>query len=371
MIESIILNKQVNRIWILGDMHLGVRSNSLEWLNIQKDFYENQFIPHLKKHYKDGDILVQVGDAFDNRQSINLRVLHYAVDLFERLGEILPVHIIAGNHDIWAKSSNEVSSIDSLKWIPNIQVHKEPIEYKWGNKKVLLMPWRRDVEHEIETLSEYTQSNILFCHSEVRGISLNAKVKNIHGMDVSSYKKYDRVYSGHIHYRQLKDNVHMVGTPYELTRSDSGNTKGFDIVDLSTMENTFIENIVSPKFLRYYLTDLYYINLGEFKSRIKNNFVDLYVPSSTAITTRLGKLINKIQGISRKIEPNIYDEDSFIDKDLYDMDDIDDMYKNYNILHLCNMYADGMSYDKEVINDIKEKLKNLHDICINKYKDNE
>ena len=140
MIDPKVLEKPVNRIWILGDMHLGVRSNSLEWLQTQKDFYENQFIPTLKRDVKEGDILVQVGDAFDNRQSINLRVLHYAVDLFERLGEILPVHVICGNHDIWAKKSNDVSSIDSLKWIPNVAVYKEPKELKWGGKKVLLMP---------------------------------------------------------------------------------------------------------------------------------------------------------------------------------------------------------------------------------------
>ena len=48
MIDPKILNKPVKRIWILGDMHLGVRSNSMEWLDIQKDFYENVFIPTLK-----------------------------------------------------------------------------------------------------------------------------------------------------------------------------------------------------------------------------------------------------------------------------------------------------------------------------------
>ena len=71
MIADKDLKKPVKRVWILGDLHFGVRSNSVEWLNIQKDFFENVFIPNLKKHYKPGDVLVQVGDTFDNRQSIN------------------------------------------------------------------------------------------------------------------------------------------------------------------------------------------------------------------------------------------------------------------------------------------------------------
>jgi DNA repair exonuclease SbcCD nuclease subunit len=367
MISNENIKKPVKRIWVLGDMHLGVRSNSLEWLEIQKDFYENKFIPTLKKHVKEGDILVQVGDAFDNRQSINLRVLHYAVDLFERLGKILPVHVICGNHDIWAKKSNEVSSIDSLKWIPNVQVYKKPKLYTWNKKKVLLMPWRRDSNHETETLAKYPNANIVFCHSEVSGVKLNSKVKNNEGTDTNSYKNYDAVYSGHIHYRQNKGKLRLVGTPYELTRSDSGNTKGFDLVNLETMEETFFENNISPKFVKFYLTSLYSVTLGEFKEKIKNNFVDLYVPSNIATTSALGRLINKVQKIGRKIEPNIYEQDTFLDKDLYDMDEIEDMYKNYNILHLCNLYVDGMTDDDEMKQKIKSKLKSLHDLCVYNY----
>ena len=146
MIDHKILAQPVKRVWILGDMHMGIRANSMEWLQIQEDFYENVFIPALKKHVQPGDVLVQVGDAFDNRQSINLKVLHYTVNLFERLGEILPTHVIVGNHDIWAKKSNDVSAIDSIKWIPNVHVYKEPVEYTWADKKILLMPWKNYID---------------------------------------------------------------------------------------------------------------------------------------------------------------------------------------------------------------------------------
>jgi DNA repair exonuclease SbcCD nuclease subunit len=367
MIDSTILNKPVKRIWILGDMHLGVRSNSMEWLDIQKDFYENLFIPTLQKNVREGDILVQVGDAFDNRQSINLKVLNYAVDLFERLGEILPTHVICGNHDIWAKKSNDVTSIDSLKWIPNVAIYKDPELFNWGGKKVLLMPWRRDAAHEAETLAEYPTANIVFCHSEVKGIKLNSKVTNDHGSDSQSFDRYDAVYSGHIHYRQKKGKLRMVGTPYQLTRSDANNAKGFDLVNLEDMSETFFENNISPKFIKTYLTGLYNVPLGEFKEEIRNNFVDLYVPSNIAASNALSKLINKIQEIGRKIEPNIYEQDTFIDKDMYDMDEIEDLYKNYNILHLCNMYIDGLGHDDETKAQIKDKIKKLHDLCAYNY----
>ena len=270
MIQAKDLAKPVNRVWVLGDLHFGVRSNSMEWLEIQKDFFENLFLPTLKKHYKPGDVLVQVGDTYDNRQSINIKVLNYTVNLFERLGKILPVHIIVGNHDIWAKKSNEITSIDSLKWIPNVQVYTDPIMYNWSDRKILLMPWRRDSAHEAETLADNPTSEIVFCHSEVRGIYLNSKVKNQHGNESNIYDKYTRVYSGHIHYRQNKNKLLMVGVPYQLTRSDMNNPKGFDLVDLETMEETFFENHISPKFLRYNIKMLYDIPLGNFKKQIEN-----------------------------------------------------------------------------------------------------
>lgn len=367
MIDQKVLNKPVKRIWILGDMHLGVRSSSLEWLNMMKDFYDNQFIPTLLENYQEGDILVQVGDAFDNRQSINIKVLNYAVNLFERLGEILPTHIICGNHDIWAKKSNEITSIDSLKWIPNVSIYKDPKEFEWGGKKVLLMPWRRDTDHEKETLDEFPNSNIVFCHSEVRGIKLNKKVDNFHGVEASTYDRFDAVYSGHIHYRQRRGRLRMVGTPYELTRSDMDNTKGFDLVNLEDMQETFFENTISPKFVKFYLEQLYNVPLGEFKNAIENNYVDLYIPSHIATSSALSRLINRVQNISRKIDPNIYEQDTFLDKDMYDMDEIEDLYKNYNILHLCNTYVDNLSHDDDTKEEIKARLRKLHDFCAYNY----
>ena len=223
------------------------------------------------------------------------------------------------------------------------------------------MPWRRDMDHELETLEKFPHSEIVFCHSEVRGIKLNKKVDNFHGVESSSYDRFDAVYSGHIHYRQRKGKLRMVGTPYELTRSDIDNTKGFDLVDLEDMQETFFENSISPKFVKFYLTQLYNVPLSEFKDAIRNNYVDLYVPSNVAATSALSRLINKVQKISRKIEPNIYEQDTFLDEDMYDMDQIEDLYKNYNILHLCNIYVDSLSHDDITKDNIKERLKKLHD----------
>ena len=45
------------------------------------------------------------------------------------------------------------------------------------------------------------------------------------------------------------------------------------------------------------------------------------------------------------------------------MEDVEEMYKNYNILNLCNMYVDGLNDDDETKGKLKEKLKILYTQC--------
>ena len=127
------------------------------------------------------------------------------------------------------------------------------------------------------------------------------------------------------------------------------------------------ENHISPKFLKYNVTQLYDMPLGQFKNQIRNNFVDLFVPSRIATTNALSHLVNKIQKISRRLDPNIYNEEDYIDKDFYDIDEIEEMYKNYNIMNLCNTYIEGLGYDDEMKQKLKDKLKDLYTQCAYNY----
>ena len=43
------------------------------------------------------------------------------------------------------------------------------------------------------------------------------------------------------------------------------------------------------------------------------------------------------------------------------------MYKNYNILNLCNMYVDGMKHDEDLSLKLKSKLKQLYTQCAYNY----
>jgi len=358
--------ENVKRIFILGDIHFGVRASSMEWFDITKSYFEDYFIPLLEREYQEGDILIQVGDIFENRQAINLKINSYVVSLFERLGKILPVIAIAGNHDIYYKRSNEVTSLDNLRFIPGVQVFKDPIKLKIGNKDIHLMPWRHSSEQESETLEELGGGDYLFCHSEMQGILLNAKIKQKEGTRVGKFKKYGRVYSGHIHFAQVHGNVYMVGNAYQMTRSDTYNSKGVYLLDLENGEHHFYENKITPEFRKINILKILEMELGDFRKLIKNNFVDLYIPSDIMIKYNISHLINLIQGDARSIDPNIYDEKTFIDIDNVDKE-IQNGYKNFDVKNLCAKWIDQLSIDDEFKEKAKEKINSLYIISTSSY----
>ncbi len=342
------------RIWMVSDSHLGCRSNSVLWLKIIEDYFFEFFIPLIKKEYKKGDVLYHLGDVFDNRQSVNLAAQDLAIRVFEELGKIFPdVHIIVGNHDIMRKNSNDISSVDCLKYLPNVTVLKEPRILKYNNATCLLMPWRRNHEHEKETLDSIKENiDYMFCHTETQGVQTSPSTKHLHdgGNAVGIFKRFKRVYSGHIHYRQDKENFVLVGNPYQMTRSDRDNQKGIYLLDLESGNHKFYENKLSPTFLRYYINEILEMRMEDIEAAIKNNFVDIFIPSNVLGKYNINMFMDYLDGIARKLEPRIYDEDN-----PYDTEDgeLSDFNGEMNLMNIAAEHINSLDYD----DDLKERLK--------------
>lgn len=290
-------NPNAKRVWLITDTHLGVRNNSTEWIEIIDNFFDDFFFPLVEKFYKPGDVLIHDGDFFDSRQSVNLRVLNQGVSIAERLSKIFVdgIWILIGNHDIFGKNSNEVNSLKSIKWIPNITVCEEPYTLELGEKRFFMMPWRKDTEAEIECLEKADPHDYLCCHCDIRGLKFNKFVEIEHGAELNKFKKFGRVFSGHIHYGQEVGNIKMLGSPYELTRSDMGNPKGIHLLDLSSDKLYFFENQISPKFKRFQFSDLLEMNLEEINKEFSNNFVDIFIDPQMALKAPLDILTDAIE----------------------------------------------------------------------------
>ena len=69
------------RAWLLSDLHFGIKNNNKDFLNTQLDYFNNFFIPLIKKDKQLDDVLIILGDIFDSRQTINIFVLNKLIFL--------------------------------------------------------------------------------------------------------------------------------------------------------------------------------------------------------------------------------------------------------------------------------------------------
>lgn len=330
-----------NRAFIISDTHFGARSNSVEWITEMTDWFRSDFIPKVKENYRDGDILIHCGDVFDNRQSINLLVLHEGISLFEELSHIFVdgIYVIAGNHDVMKKTTNEVSSLDVLKYIPNVHVIKEPIIVEVNDAKCLFMPWRTNDTEERSCLKEYKIHTLdyLFCHTNIRSLDFNSYTEIDEGISISELKRFKQVYSGHIHWQQKRKNVTMIGNPYQMTRSDVGNSKGWYLLDFKTGKDQFFVNSYSSKFIKIFLNEYLEKTLSQLITECKNNRVDLYVPSNYLVKYQINSLIEELSKVTKRLDVIPFENDmptEMIDGDLQ---------TGFNIFGLCEKYVQNMS----------------------------
>ncbi|SRR6266403_3459037 len=242
----------MSKLFLLGDIHLGIHQLKLDiYLDISKDYFFNFYFPILKEHYKKGDRLFILGDVFDNRSHLNLKVISYALDIFDWLEENdIQIDIILGNHDLYNSSSSEFNSLKILSRHRNVTIHSVPTVVNIGTKKALMMPYFNDVDEQKEELKKYQgKVNYLFCHSDLAGAKNNINSGPLtHGPSVADFVTFPQVYASHIHLHQKLQNFTFIGCPYHLDRNDKGDKKGIYIVDIETGKEKFIPNDRSPEY---------------------------------------------------------------------------------------------------------------------------
>lgn len=360
------------KVFQVSDFHFGIHSLHYEkWLNTMTTYCYDFLIPLLKKYSKKNDALIVLGDVFDNRTSINVKVLNKVVLIFEDIAKIINTHIIIGNHDCFLRDDTSINAVVSIRNIPNITLYHEPTIIKLGSKDALLCPWVEGKREELEILQKYSGADFLFTHSDLVGARTQVnptRPLNRHVCSISDFSGYNRVYSGHIHIRQTVKNFTFVGAPYHLDRNDIGNVKGVYVLDTEKNEDIFIENNISPEF------KIVNINsdseLSGFNPKIlDNNYVDLRINNELLVKDIKNRLI--IDTLLRKhqfesveyvdnvteSEPNVLENVEYTDALSFDLE---------RLSKLCvdsKKYGEDNDFDKNTKTEVKtviEKAFSIH-----------
>jgi len=290
-----------NKIFLLSDVHFGVRINSLEWLDNHLSFFYNFYIPYLKKNYKEGDILFFLGDWFDNKETIDIKVMDESIKLMATLSSILPIHLMTGNHDIYKKIDTDVNSLSTFKYIPNVYIYEEPIIVTNGSSKILIMPWVGNSEEE-ENLVNDNKIDYVFAHTTINGFNYdNGRKIEKTGSKLSNLKSVKKLFSGHIHKRQEDRNAIYIGSPYHTKRSDIGNQKAVYLFDPKEDSYNIEYNNYSPVYQRVQLSKILDLSLYDTINILNNNYTDILVTDDLIQSFNLTRFISLLSECSYKV----------------------------------------------------------------------
>ena len=231
-------------IVLLGDVHIGARSANMTMANHQIRFFEECLFPYMLENGI--DTIIQSGDAFDTRKFTNHVVLQ---EWHDRVFQIMRMYgfkmtILLGNHDTATKNSLKVNSPSLfLAQYDNITIIDEPTVFEKDGFDMLLVPWMC-AENEKVCLEAINTSKTNWCmgHFEISSFDMHRGHTCTDGMSKDIFKRYERVICGHFHTQSDDGQIKYIGTPYPLTWTDYGESKGFWVLDTTTRDLKFVKN---------------------------------------------------------------------------------------------------------------------------------
>ena len=361
-----------NKIVVFGDLHFGMRGDSIVFHEYQKEIILKRILPYLNENKEDISRLVFLGDIFDRRKSVNISTLRLVKWFFSQLVDF-EIDIIVGNHDVFYRNTNEVNSPSLiLEDYKNITVYDDlPVQ----DGPFLFVPWISPESSE-EALKIISESNakILFGHLEINNAILVGTQKCDFGLNSDLFSKFKYVFSGHFHKRQMFANIIYTGCLWELTRDDAYQTKGFFVL---TMENNDVSDIEFVKITdkhKIFKTIQYDENILQKTPPTKVPILDLILPleSKESIEHKYVKVVyesNKNQYLwSQFLERlNSFNpaEITFQEKETEsaDVDENSDFVinaGNNDILEVVKTYLPEISSDQEMQNDIFQVFTELY-----------
>lgn len=305
---------------ILTDTHFGARNDSQQFLDYFLEFIENQFIPECEK--RNIKNILHLGDLMDRRKFVNYNTLNQVRERFlQKLQDRgMTMWCLVGNHDTYYKNTNTINSLNELfgdRFTCFVPIDS-PMELVLDGKKIAMVPWiNKENEEQCHEFIKNTDASIICGHLELNGYEVLRGVKFDGGMDDNILRKFDRVLSGHFHQRHRKNNVHYLGTPYQITFSDLYEKKGFYIYDTETDELDFIEND-RRMFLSIEYTDETYDTTSDL-SEYENKYIKLFVKerkSQTKFDTFVENLYDAKVGSLTIVEE---EQSHVVDEDVADM----------------------------------------------------
>ena len=257
------------KVCLITDTHWTARKSSKIFQDYFEQFYKNIFFPTLEQH--NITTVVHMGDAFDNRKSIDFFGLEWTKRVVLDPLSKYNVHLINGNHDVYFRSTNRINSPDLLlQQYSNIKIYSDPTEINIDGLKIVFVPWiNQENEKDTIELLQKTKSEIVMGHLELNGFLAHKGHIMEDGRDPKIFSRFKKVFSGHYHNRSNDGTVYYIGNPYEIYFNDVDEDHGFVIFDTDTLDHFYIDNPYKMHYNLYYDdTHAQTLNTSELEGKI-------------------------------------------------------------------------------------------------------
>lgn len=240
-----------------------------------------------------------LGDLFHDRSIIDVMTYFKTVDVFLKYFQDqtppFEMYLLVGNHDMYLKERWDIHSVKALSAIQNVSIIDRPTKFKLNNTVIDLVP---HLENPIKVLTSLKDSSslhkkVLMTHMSVDGAILNSTYGNTSDVIIEYdsemvrvtpevFDGWDLTLLGHYHIGQrVTENVEYVGSPLELTFGEAFQEKHIMLLDLDTLDRSYIVNEFSPKHKLISADDIENHNLNDCFVRIicddipATEFIDL------------------------------------------------------------------------------------------------
>lgn len=280
----------MSKVALVSDLHFGAKDSDRIFQDSQFAFMEQ-----MVQYCKDSEIdkIFILGDLFDTRHAVNVLTINRVIDFFKSHEGDVIWYIILGNHDLYYKSSTEVSSLVVLDRIKYVNIIDKPTMI--GD--TLLLPWVTDYEQFRNEVEGKMDCERMFGHLDVLGAKMDIfNNRAVQGFDKEElFKHWKHIYTGHYHIHsettQGDCKLTYLGSPYQLNRSEIED-KGFYILDTDIEDLKLVRNKHCIEYKK-----LKYPEIPENPEIfIKNNIIDVEIGWEDS------KYMNKVNEYLEKIE---------------------------------------------------------------------
>lgn len=280
-------NWRLMLVALITDTHFGARNDNVLFQDYFNKFYDQVFFLELRKRRINS--IIHLGDLFERRKQINFHILHRTrIEFLERVeAGKFDFHVLVGNHDTYFRDLNDINSIRELcSHYSKFHIYEEPQEIVIDGLRILLVPWLNPTNMPIGLdMIARTKAKVLMGHLEVAGFHMDQTQICEHGLDKKIFSRFAKVFSGHFHHSSEEGPIKFLGAPYEMTRADLSDPKGFYIFDTDTYDLEFIKNPFKMFYKLVYddrdkATHQNFLDNLDFKE-FENKFLKLVVPFKT------------------------------------------------------------------------------------------